>query len=221
MRARLPLLLSLAALLLLAALAARGRSPVTFSAPTFQPAPITATGTTSPQPDGYPPTAVGGVIDLFALVLILVILLLGAAGLVALLRLRPKLRVRGTADPVTTEDSAPTAVSGAVLAQRARTAAAQLRAREGGPPGDRVIAAWVGLEASATASGTTRRPQQTPTEFVAAVLAAHHVDAQALARLRALYVRARFDQSAQVSDADAESAAQALDRVAIDLAAAR
>ncbi|EWM17111.1 DUF4129 domain-containing protein [Kutzneria sp. 744] len=74
---------------------------------------------------------------------------------------------------------------------------------------------------AATETGTERQPHETPTEFVGAVLAGHAVSPEALDDLRRLYGRARFGRAGGVTDADAEAAGDALDRIVADLEAAR
>lgn len=107
------------------------------------------------------------------------------------------------------------------LLQGTRSALLRLRQRVGGPPGDAVQQAWLELEAAAAECGTARRPEQTPTEFTGAVLADHAVDPDALATLRGLYQRARFGRADSVTEADADAAITALDRIAATLAAVR
>jgi Na+-transporting methylmalonyl-CoA/oxaloacetate decarboxylase gamma subunit len=80
-------------------------------------------------------------------------------------------------------------------------------AREGGRPGDAVIAAWVTLE---NATEHRRQPHETATEFTVALLTEEHADEAALAELRTLYQRARFGHD----DVDAGSATRA--RAALD-----
>lgn len=226
MRSRLPLLLSVTALLLLAVLVARGRTAVSFDPPQLHLTPPTQTQPPGPPPGGLTtPDGVGAAVDVIVLVVVIVVALFGLAGLLMLRVLITRRRLWARMpDPVVTEDlpvdvAAHTDVD--ALLRGTRATAAELRARVGGPPADLVIAAWLGLERSATDSGTQRLPHQTPSEFVATVLAAHHVDATAIASLRELYARARFKPSGSVTVEDAEAAGQALDRIVADLAVSR
>ena len=58
---------------------------------------------------------------------------------------------------------------------------------------DYVIACWDQVEQRAAARSAGRRPEQTPTEFMEALLAGYPVDNSAAAELLGLYQRARFD----------------------------
>jgi hypothetical protein len=95
-------------------------------------------------------------------------------------------------------------------AEQART---DLAARTGGPPGDAVVAAWLRLEQATAHEGAARAPHETPTEFTAALLARYTTSEPALTELRELYQRARFGPSGQVTEADADAAVGALDRI--------
>jgi len=99
------------------------------------------------------------------------------------------------------------------LRRAAEQAKLDLTARAGGPPGDAVVAAWSRLEEAAAHEGAGREPHQTPTEFTSALLARHTTSEPALDELRALYQRARFGAPGQVTEADADAAAGALDRI--------
>jgi hypothetical protein len=58
---------------------------------------------------------------------------------------------------------------------------------------DYVIACWDQVEQRAAARSSARRPEQTPTEFLESLRAAHPIDDVAAADLLGLYQRARFD----------------------------
>lgn len=58
---------------------------------------------------------------------------------------------------------------------------------------DYVIACWDQLEQQAAGRGNGRRPEQTPTEFLAALGSTYPLEHRAGAELLALYQRARFD----------------------------
>jgi hypothetical protein len=224
-RAKLPMLLSLAALLLLAVLATRGRSAVPRgrglvlgALPTTTPHGVTQHVRTPKAPRLSPALGIGLstgiVIALVAFLFGLVMVLL----LLASLRLRRRRRLRLEPQPEHGEQAAGgDAGAGLTLLRGTRSALARLRQRAGGPPSDAVQQAWLALESAAAGSGTERRPDQTSTEFTSAVLAAHAVDQVALATLRGLYQRARFGLPDSVTEADAEAAIAALDRIAATL----
>jgi uncharacterized protein DUF4129 len=99
------------------------------------------------------------------------------------------------------------------LRRAAEQARLDLTTRTGGPPGDAVVAAWSRLEEAAAHDGAGREPHQTPTEFTATLLSRYTTSEPALDELRALYQRARFGAPGQVTEADADAAAGALDRI--------
>ena len=218
-RERLPLLLSMVALLVLAIVVARGSSGVPHGAGwVVRPAPPPARVST---PVGLPPS--GAAITIFGIyygaffVLVVVWVLFGLAVLLSLLAwLRFRRRSRAiAAEEVEYADGA---AGGLAMLRGARSVLASFRQRPGGPPGDVVQQAWLSLERAAEAEGFGRRPEQTPTEFTTALLAEHEVDASALAELRGRYQRARFGRAGLVTEADAVAAIGALERIAEDLA---
>lgn len=99
------------------------------------------------------------------------------------------------------------------LRKAAQQARDELAARPGGLLGDAVIAAWLRLEEAAEHEGAGRKPHQTPTEFTTALLGRHTGSEPALTELRELYQRARFGPPGQITDADADAAIDALDRI--------
>lgn len=223
-----PLLLSLAALLLLAVLATRGRSAVPRGQGLVL-GPVTTTPRSAPPP---PPAGRGGPLSTIiglgattALLIALAVVLVASAmtlSLVASLRWRRRIRLRRSHLPA---DGDPGSESGTdvtlALVRGARSALALLRQRPGGPPEDAVQQAWLALERAAADCGTVRRPEQTSTEFTAALLGAHTVDRGSVATLRRLYQRARFGQPGTVTETDARVAVAALDRIAAELEVAR
>lgn len=225
-RARLPLLLSLAALLLLAVLVARGRSAIPVSTGLLRAAPTTVPRTQHVVPQNTdlgrldPVLGVGLSVEL---AIALVALLFGLATAILLLG-TIRLRRRRRTTVVVSDDAQGLSVDGpdvALLLRGARSALLRLRRREGGPPGDAVQEAWLALEQAAEESGTARRPEQTSTEFTTALLAAHQVDRAALDTLRGLYQRARFGAADAVTEADAQAAVVALGTIVHTLAAGR
>jgi hypothetical protein len=226
-RVKLPLLASLAALLLLAVLATRGRSAVPHGkglvlGPVSAPKAVTVAPVG--VPDGKLQTILGlGVSTVFVVALCL--FLFGLAMVVVLLsaiRWRRRVRlVRRMSHGAATADGEGDGDMTLSLLRGAKSALALLRQRAGGPPADAVQQAWLELERATAEHGTTRRPEQTATEFTTAVLAAHSVDPAALATLRGLYQRARFGEPDTVTEADAAAAIAALDRIAATLAGDR
>jgi hypothetical protein len=91
----------------------------------------------------------------------------------------------------------------------AASAAALAALDRGTTTSNAIVAAWVAVEAGAAQSGVPRGPAQTATEFTVAVLRRTQADPDAIAALRALYLRARF--SAQTtSRADVAEAARCI-----------
>jgi hypothetical protein len=229
-RATLPLLLSIAVLLLLAVLAARGRSAV----PRGQGLVILGGLTTPPRPTQSPAKipfgdrvinpALGLGLSTFIAIALVAFLFVGTMVLVMVAMTRVRRRRRRERDPSMT-GSEPTGAGDAeivlTLLRGTKSALALLRQRSGGPPSDAVQAAWLALEQAAAECGTARRPHQTPTEFTSAVLADHDVDQAALATLRGLYQRVRFGRPDTVTESDADAAVAALERIADALAAGR
>lgn len=89
----------------------------------------------------------------------------------------------------------------------------------GGEPRNAVVACWVDLEDSAAGSGLPRQRAETPTEYVARVLATWQVDEPAIADLAALYREARFSDHTMTEEHRARALVD-LDRLHTDLAEA-
>ncbi|ONI77727.1 hypothetical protein ALI144C_30210 [Actinosynnema sp. ALI-1.44] len=211
MRVRLPVLLAVAACLVLAVVVSRGTSAI----PTGVVDPGSQSG--SQGSGGVPPDSPPVPDEFFGygagvlVVLVLVVALLGFALVLASLggmRARRHKRIRQRA--ILADD----AVDGeSWLAAAGKRALLELDRKIGGPPSDAVIAAWVQLERSAAETGVERQPHQTPTEFTAAVLTEQNADEEALATLRTLYHRARFGKPGGITDDDARRARQALEQI--------
>lgn len=228
MRARVPLVMSLAVLLLLAVLATRGGSAVPHGkglvllggppqAPT-QPAPVAPPRT----PGNLNPVLGVGISTV--IVIALIAYLFGVIAFVVLLAtLRRRRRRLDLRRDTTSTDTGVGAdeVMVETLLRGTRSALTELRQRTGGPPSDAVQRAWLALEEAAAESGTPRSPEQTPTEFTGAVLGAHDVDQTAVDTLRGLYQRARFGRPDTVTEPDAETAIDALERIAATLTAVK
>lgn len=76
-------------------------------------------------------------------------------------------------------------------------------------PSDAIVAAWVGLEASAADAGTTRGLSETPAEFTVRVIAHRQQISREVRTLLGLYERVRFAGRA-ATDADRVTARLAL-----------
>jgi hypothetical protein len=212
MKVRVPVLLVVAGLLLLAVLAARGSPGIPTGTPDLGDDPPASVSTLQPTVTDLSSEtfALGaGVLILFVMMAVLfglAMLLFVLAGI----RLRRRARME-VARPLAEQDIALAGTEW--LAAATRTALSEMEQRVGGPPGDAVIAAWVHLERSAAATGIERAPHQTPTEFTTALLEGQTTDRQALDELRGLYQRARFGQPGMVTDEDATKARRALEKI--------
>lgn len=226
MRARLPLLLSLAGLLLLAVLATRGTSAVPHGRGLVLLGPQRQVAPSQSVQAAPPPTRLGNVeaAGLSTVVVIaLIAYLLGLVAVVVMIasvRWRRRRKQPRPPQEVEEDPEGKAGTTAVALLKGARSALAGLRQRAGGPPSDAVQQAWLVMEEAAAEGGTPRSPDQTPTEFTASVLADHEVDPAALATLRGLYQRARFGSADTVTEADAEAAIGALERIAATLTAA-
>jgi hypothetical protein len=219
MKARLPLLLSLAALLLIAVVVAHGRSAVTHGRGlVLTPAPPRQQSVTQPVQrlpgSGGEAASVAGISIGVILVLLAVVLM--AAALIGMVERRRRVRLRGrSSGDLEPADDAPEITARALL-RGARYALAELR-RTTGPPSDAVQRAWLAMETAAGECGTARDPAQTPTEFTSVLLSAHEVDPTAVTTLLTRYQRARFGDPDSVTSADADAAETAIDRIITDL----
>lgn len=214
MRSRLAATLTVAALLLLTVVVARGPSAI-------RPGVLDPIDRDDARPDvaGYDltgPDLLGG-IGRIGMVVLLTVMVLFVIVLVITVVQRARKRRRGfgmtrprLADLSTAEPADPSAVQ---LRGAVRDARAELRRRAGGPPSDAVVAAWVRLEQLAATAGSARAAHQTPTEFTSALLTRHGVDEPAVAALRGLYHRARFGAPGSLGAADAVAAGDALDDI--------
>lgn len=209
-RRRLAVLVAVGALVVLAVVAARGRSGIPIGESVLgenavwriQEASRPAADSAA-QPVAY---GVGLVILLIAVLLMFGLSVVVVAIPAIRFRLR---RSRGTSAPALMGGEG-ASDDGGWVAGAARRALSEMDSRSGGPPGDAVIAAWVQLEREAAARGTERKPYQTPSEFTADVLANHDTDPAALRQLRALYHRARFGPDNNVTEQDVAQARRAL-----------
>jgi hypothetical protein len=103
----------------------------------------------------------------------------------------------------------------------------RLRDLETGEPRNAIVAAWLGLETSAAATGLPRLPAETSTEYTERVIGVWPVDAHRLGDLAALYREARFsvhelgEDHRQRAIADLRVLVADLDRVAAEQTAER
>jgi hypothetical protein len=222
MRSRLPALLGMGALLLLAAVVARGASavPVGETKPLFGWLRIPMIQPVAPEgrPAGVRPGEGwwAGFIGWF--VILLPFMLLGLA-IVAALLMSLRWRKLGVPTPVRNGEETGLGRINEVpaLVHAARKARLVLDEHEGGPVSDAVIAVWLELERVAEHSGQKRYAHQTPTEFTDGIAGRYEEVQAALDDLRRLYQRARFGPPGSVTRADAAAARRALDEIVLGL----
>jgi hypothetical protein len=222
MRNRVPVLLAMLALVMLAAVVAGGSSAVPVGSgkpilgflriPTID-IPRTPRGrqVNRPEAPGAWADLIGWVIAFSPIALLFLAI---AAALVL------TLRRSGRSEPSAkhpSEEADYGQVPAARLLRAAQDAQAVFAEHRGGPPGDAVIAAWLRLEEAAAEHGTRRLAHQTPTEFTAEVRAGHGETGDALDELRRLYHRARFARAGAIGPAEAEAAGAALERIVTGL----
>src|SRR5256885_14655817 len=198
MKTRLPVLCALGALLVLAAVVARGDSSV----PVGQGKPLCGwlrlpsikfVQDIGARRSGGAPAAgewatILGWILIFIPIALLVLAIVGAV----VLALRQ--RKIGPPTPVwQPKDVAPgtTEPSAAQLIRAVHKARAVLDEHRGGPPSDAVIAAWVTLEEVAAGNGNQRFAHQTATEFSGVLADRYDGLAERLGRLRNRFPKAR------------------------------
>src|SRR6478672_13035678 len=139
----------------------------------------TATSTATP----FDPSPVLVVLVQVILVLVALVLVLALVQLVrSLLRRRPHLELHEEPD-----FAIPLVPSELLEAARER-----LQDLESGEPRNAIVAAWLGLETSAAATGLPRLPAETSTDFTERVIGVWPVDSARLGDLAALYREARF-----------------------------
>jgi hypothetical protein len=223
MRNRVPVILAMVALVMLAAVVAGGSSAVPVGSgkpilgflrlPTIDIPPQTPRGrqVNRPEAPGAWADVIGWIIVFSPIGLLL--LAIGAALVLTLRRAgRSEPSVRHPSDEADYGQ-----VPAARLLRAAQEARAVFAEHRGGPLGDAVIAAWLRLEEAAAEHGTRRLAHQTPTEFTAEVLAGHGEIGAALDELRRLYHRARFARAEAIGPAEAEAAGAALERIVTGL----
>jgi hypothetical protein len=218
MKTRLPALLGIAALLVLAAVVARGQSsvPVGASRPLFDwlrfPT-IQFTGGIASSGRGST-TGDGGWVAWIGWAIMLLPVLMLAVAIVAALIFAFRHRI-GAPTPVAKSDEIgyPGTDLAAQWLPAARKAMAALDDHAGGPPSDAVIAAWLELEKVAEDKGSGRRAHQTPTEFTTGLTLEHRNLDEPLTTLRRLYQRARFSPHGTVQRQHAQQARQALTEI--------
>ncbi|MEE1620862.1 DUF4129 domain-containing protein [Zafaria sp. Z1313] len=136
-----------------------------------------------------------------------VLLLLLVAGLVMASRGSAQGGTAGTAEPDEPDEARDRAVRERVLGGlRAASAALAPGPRTST---DAVVAAWLAVEDASAAHGSARGPAQTPSEYAASLLRSLDVPPAPLARLLALYQRARYAGSAPEGSISPAELAQA------------
>ena len=135
----------------------------------------------------------------------------GTILLLALVVLSMRRRDRADAQPETAaaDEIARQATLRAEVSASLSGAGATLAEATGDQLPSRLIASWAELERLAAWAGQQRRGSQTPTEHAGAMLAAFGVSSAPLARLLALYERARYDVGAPGWQPDAAQSRRA------------
>lgn len=228
MRTRLPALVAMGALVVLAAVVARGSSavPVGESKPLFgwlrwpsfrtsAVGEVEPRGTVSDFDGGWAAVLGWAILLLPVGALVFVIIAVVVMSVRARKPEMPSPVVRGEPDPALQGDRV------LAIAQAARAAQRVLEEHQGGPPGDAVIAAWLELERVAARSGSGKQAHQTPTEFTEILGSEHAAITKALTELRSLYHRARFGRPGEVGPEQAEAARRALDEITASLMVTR
>ncbi|GAA2742545.1 hypothetical protein GCM10009868_12920 [Terrabacter aerolatus] len=146
--------------------------------PSATPAPPASTDATPYDPS---PVLIAIVQVLIVLTVALVLVVL-ALVIRSLLRRRPHLELH--AEPGFAIPAVPTE-----LLEEARQRLLEL---ETGEPRNAIVAAWLGLETSAAATGLPRLPAETSSEYTERVIGVWPVDSARLGDLGALYREARF-----------------------------
>jgi uncharacterized protein DUF4129 len=222
MRRRLPALVAVVALLMVAAVVARGTSAV----PVGEGRPLLGF-LRIPEIDLSPPgdsgseadtwSGPGGWTAVISWVIVLIPLFLLATAIVAAVVFAVigwrRHRVGLATPALVEEDGEQGDVPRARLLHAARAAHEIMERQRGGEPSDAVIAAWLRLEQAAADSGTERLAHQTPTEFTDTLLDRYDTVGPALDELRRLYQRARFAPSADVGAAEEAAARAALEEI--------
>ena len=171
--------------------------------PSATPPRPTSTSTSTP----FDPSPVLVTLVQIVLVLAALVVLVVLAQLVrSLLRRRPHLELHE--EPDFAIPLVPTE-----LLEEARD---RLRDLESGEPRNAIVAAWLGLETSAAATGLPRLTAETSTEYTERVIGVWPVDSARLGDLAALYREARFSTHA-VGEDMRTSAREALQQVQVEL----
>lgn len=184
--------------------------------------PIGAVATASPTPTaarvGEPSSALPPWVGT-ALQVLGVLLTGGAAYLLVTLGRRAlrRRRPRGGLAPPEAPRSDP--LPPAVDRLAAQVAEARAVVGRAGSPRNAVVAAWIRLQRSVAVAGLPAAPAETPTEYLARVLAAWEVDRTALDELAELYREARFSDH-PIGQRHRAAALRALAVVHADLARA-
>lgn len=177
----------------------------------------TAEPTTPPleQPE---PNLVMIIIGIVLLVIAVVFVIIGLVRLARIVLAALRDRMRPLPDAADTEIETATAVSlddavDAPAVQRG-IAAALFSMSEHGDPGDAIIAAWLGLEETASDVGSARGLAETPAEFTLRILLQRAGIGAPARRLLRLYEQVRFGgrQADETMRRDARSALAEIER---------
>jgi hypothetical protein len=113
-------------------------------------------------------------------------------------------------------DFDPLAARSVVQEQMTADADVQRDLLRGGSPRNGIVECWHRFEVQAAASGLSRRPWETSSEFTLRMLDLVGADTRAVGRLAALYREARFSRH-PLTEADRDEAAAALDELHAEL----
>lgn len=157
--------------------------------PTDEPLPL-------PAQTGPPAVfvSIGWIVSAVVLLLLAVLL----ARLTRWLWDQRRLRRRAGSAVAASPAQAPEPVADRAVHDRIVAAAAQLEEQRS--PGDAIVAAWIGLEEAATATGVTRGVAETPAEFAIRVVARDGAVADDVRGLLALYESVRYGGRAADED---------------------
>lgn len=179
---------------------------------------------TSPQPSATTPlptaTATSTPFDPSPVLIVLVQVILVLAALAVVLALAQLLRSLLRRRPHLELHEEPDFAIPLVPSELLEAARERLQDLESGEPRNAIVAAWLGLETSAAATGLPRLAAETSTDYTERVIGVWPVDSERLGDLAALYREARFSEHPVGEDART-AARTALETVHADLAARR
>lgn len=172
---------------------------------------------TAPQMSGLPSSAAEPLIsqDAIDTILRVVVVIVALAAAVFVAGLLWRLR---RPEPTEAEAAAPQVSVHEAVRDAVQTARSYLRrTRETGDAVASIIGAWSALEEAAAESGHRRRPEHTPSEFTADLLASVSGAEREIQALLGLYHRARYGSAAVIAGLtrdDADRAGELLEAIA-------